>query len=83
MKNYLSQALIILILQIPVQVQLLDCVESLMTVADKDLVESEQCAQSVFTLLHTVLALQQGDLIKDKVFACKIMELNSFGFYVS
>ncbi|XP_045213202.2 dynein axonemal assembly factor 5-like [Mercenaria mercenaria] len=54
--------------QVPVQVQLLSCLESLLTVSGTDIAESSQSTQSVFSLLHTVLAIQQGELIKDKVF---------------
>jgi len=49
------------------QVQLLSCIEAMINVSGKDLVETEKLSQSVFNLLHTVLALQQGDLIKDQV----------------
>ena len=54
-------------LQIPVQIQLLSCVESLMEVCDQDFTDSPQSSQSVFNLLHTILALQQGEIILEKV----------------
>ncbi|XP_060561943.1 dynein axonemal assembly factor 5-like [Ruditapes philippinarum] len=54
--------------QVAVQVQLLSCLESLLTVSSTDIAESSESTQSVFNLLHTILAIQQGELIKEKVF---------------
>ncbi|XP_052819381.1 dynein axonemal assembly factor 5-like [Mya arenaria] len=50
-------------IQVAVQQQLLLCVEGVMSVLGTGV---QECGQTVFNLLHTVLALQQGDLIRDK-----------------
>ncbi|KAH3861633.1 dynein axonemal assembly factor 5-like [Dreissena polymorpha] len=52
---------------VPMQMQILSCMESMLVVSDTDLLASNKSPQTMFNILHTVLALQQGDIIKDKV----------------
>ncbi|KAL3876674.1 hypothetical protein ACJMK2_034478 [Sinanodonta woodiana] len=52
-------------LQPKMQINLLSCVESLITVSKEDLVDT---CQSLFNLLHTILAIQQGEVIKEKAY---------------
>ena len=70
-------------LQVPVQIQLLNCVDSLLSTSQTYITEAPATSQSIFNLLHTILALQQGDAISEKVGHLSCVNLTDLSYDVT